>query len=222
MEELSFREFAWVTQALFGAGSDTTAATLNTFMLAITAFPEALKAAQEELDTVVGPDRLPSFEDEDQLPYIRAMVKETLRWRPVAVLGGTPHGNIADDYYNGYLIPKGTTVLGNLWAINHSPVYYPDPHTFEPRRFLQDPQFADAKPFPADKASPSFGWGRRICPGEHLATNSVFSVISRVCWAFNVKKYVDENGIVEEPDTFSYTDGGFNTRPNPFRKYYLS
>jgi cytochrome P450 len=58
-------------------------------MLAITKFPEVLEAAQEELDLVVGPDRLPTFDDEERLPYIRAMVKETLRWRPVAVLGGT-------------------------------------------------------------------------------------------------------------------------------------
>jgi hypothetical protein len=60
-------------------------------MLAMTVFPDVLKAAQEELDRVVGKDRLPTFEDEDRLPYIKAMVKETLRWRPVAVLGGTVH-----------------------------------------------------------------------------------------------------------------------------------
>jgi cytochrome P450 len=72
-----------------GAGADTTAATLNSFVLAITVFPDALAGAHEELDRVVGPNRLPTFDDEDKLPYIRAMVKETLRWRPVAVLGGT-------------------------------------------------------------------------------------------------------------------------------------
>ena len=58
-------------------------------MLAITVFPDVLKAAQEELDRVVGKDRLPTFDDEEKLPYIKAMTKETLRWRPVAVLGGT-------------------------------------------------------------------------------------------------------------------------------------
>jgi cytochrome P450 len=94
MKELSFREFAWVTQALFGAGSDTTAATLNTFILGITVFPEVLDAAHEELDRVVGKDRMPTFDDEENLPYIRAMVKETLRWRPVAVLGGTVPSSI--------------------------------------------------------------------------------------------------------------------------------
>jgi cytochrome P450 len=110
-------------------------------------------------------------------------------------------------------------VLINIRAINHSPIYYPNPHTFEPRRFLNAPEFSDAKPFPApDKTSPSFGWGRRICPGEHLATNSVFITIAKFCWAFKVKKYIDVNGKVEEPDTYSYTDGGFNIRPHPFKK----
>ena len=103
-------------------------------------------------------------------------------------------------------------------AINHSPLYYPNPHTFDPRRFLGAPEYADAKPFPADKTSPSFGWGRRICPGEHLATNSVFITIAKICWAFKVRKYVDENGKEEVPDTYAYTDAGFNVRPLPFRK----
>lgn len=52
-------------------------------------FPHVLEGAHEELDRVVGLNRLPTFDDEENLPYIRAMVKETLRWRPVAVLGGT-------------------------------------------------------------------------------------------------------------------------------------
>jgi|SRR5579859_312422 len=89
MKELTFREFAWVAQAIFGAGADTTAATLNSFVLACTVFPNVMDAAHEELDRVVGRDRMPTFEDEENLPYIKAMVKETLRWRPVAVLGGT-------------------------------------------------------------------------------------------------------------------------------------
>ena len=64
-------------------------------------FPETMRKAQAELDRVIGPDRLPGFEDRDRLPYLQALINETLRWRPIAVLGGTPHAVIADDEYNG-------------------------------------------------------------------------------------------------------------------------
>ena len=64
-------------------------------------FPEVMKKAQAELDAVVGPERMPDFGDKQNLPYISAVVNESLRWRPVAVLGGTPHAVTADDHYEG-------------------------------------------------------------------------------------------------------------------------
>ena len=64
-------------------------------------YPHVVKKAQAELDRVIGQDRLPEFSDKASLPYIQAIVDETLRWRPVAVLGGTPHAVIEDDEYNG-------------------------------------------------------------------------------------------------------------------------
>ena len=70
-------------------------------LVAMLHFPETMRKAQAELDRVVGPDRLPRFEDRDRLPYLQALINETLRWRPIAVLGGTPHAVIADDEYNG-------------------------------------------------------------------------------------------------------------------------
>jgi cytochrome P450 len=80
-----------MTGTPFGAGVDTSAGTLLSFMLACAAFgPSFIPRAQKELDAVVK-DRLPIFEDQEELPFIRAIVSETLRWRPVAVLGGTPH-----------------------------------------------------------------------------------------------------------------------------------
>ena len=73
---------------LFGAGSDTSSSTLITFALACCAFPEVLPKAWEELDRVVGPHRSPSWEDEPQLVYTKAFVKEVFRWRSVAIIGG--------------------------------------------------------------------------------------------------------------------------------------
>lgn len=82
--------------------------------------PSAAQRAQSELATIVGPNRLPEFDDEPSLPYIRALIKEIMRWRaitPVAV----PHAVIADDEYEGFRIPKGSVVIGNLASVNSVP-----------------------------------------------------------------------------------------------------
>lgn len=73
-------------------------------------FPQVQKKAQEELDRVIGPNRLPEIGDINQIPYIRALIMETLRWLPVTPFG-IPHTVIADDTYKGYHIPKGTMFL---------------------------------------------------------------------------------------------------------------
>lgn len=97
---------------LFGAGSDTSSSTLITFVLACCAFPEVLPKAWEELDRIVGSHRSPSWEDEPNLIYVKAFVKEVFRWRSVAIIGGQPHAPVSDDVWNSYLIPKGTWTQG--------------------------------------------------------------------------------------------------------------
>ena len=215
---LSDRDFSFIPASLFGAGSDTTASTLCTAFLALVTHPETLRAAHEELDAVIGSSRTPTFEDEAHLPYIRALVKEVLRWRPVAVLGGTPHASTQDDNYEGYYIPLGTTVLGNSWAINLNEEYYPNPHRFNPDRFLDTALAEKAKfstpetgrPHPAKSGHSSFGWGRRICPGADLASNSLFVALAKILWAFEISP---REGV--RYDTFAYTEG-FNIRPQKF------
>jgi len=111
VEGLEEFEIGSLTSNLIGGGVDTTTSSMLSFILASVAFPESLKAAYEELDRVVGEERLPDWQDESELPYCRAMVKEVLRWRSVAVLGGLPHSPTKDDIYGGYLIPKGTSIM---------------------------------------------------------------------------------------------------------------
>jgi cytochrome P450 len=217
---LSETHFSYVPASLFGAGSDTTASTLCSAFLGLITHPQVLKAAQAELDSVVGPDRTPTFADEQNLPYLRALCKETLRWRPVAVLGGTPHASTETDRYEGWMIPAGSTILGNNWAINLNEEYYPNPHHFDPVRFLSDSECLqmgiEKQPYRGEKIHPakaghsSFGWGRRICPGADLAANSLFIALGKLLWAFDIlpikgRKY----------DIFAYTDG-FNVRPKKF------
>ena len=80
----------------------------------MTAYPEVQRKCQAELDAVVGNDRLPTFEDRDQLPYLSAMLKEVIRWGPTAPLG-VPHCIEQDDVHDGYFIPKGSIIIANIW-----------------------------------------------------------------------------------------------------------
>ncbi|KAJ4419487.1 hypothetical protein N0V82_004932 [Gnomoniopsis sp. IMI 355080] len=226
---LSDRDFSFVPASLFGAGSDTTASTMCSAFLALVTHPETLVAAHAELDEVIGADRTPTFDDEARLPYIRAFCKEVLRWRPVAVLGGTPHASTEDDHYEGYYIPAGTTVLGNSWAINLNEEYYPNPHHFYPPRFLDENVALrnkstaaggamrtdvdielGGKGHPNRNGHSSFGWGRRICPGANLATNSLYIAMAKLLWAYDIQPIPGR-----KYDTFDYT-AGFNIRPKPF------
>jgi len=107
---------AYAAGSMVEAGSESTSSAINTWILACLLFPDTVKAAQEELDRVVGDDRLPEFSDEPNLPYVRAIAKETLRWRPITKLGA-PHASTEDDWYDGYFIPKGSVVVLNWWYV---------------------------------------------------------------------------------------------------------
>jgi cytochrome P450 len=105
---------AYAAGSMVEAGSESTSTVINTWLLACLLWPEVVRKGQEELDRVIGSDRLPDFSDEANLPYIRAMAKEALRWRPITKLGA-PHATTEDDWYNGYFIPKGSVVVLNWW-----------------------------------------------------------------------------------------------------------
>lgn len=84
------------------------------FFLAMTMYPEVQARAQEEIDRVVGQDRLPNLGDREDLPYVEAVVKEVLRWYPVAPMA-LPHTSVQDDMCEGYSIPSGSMLLANVW-----------------------------------------------------------------------------------------------------------
>ena len=152
---LTDTQLSYVIGNTYEAGADTTTMTLQVFTLACVLHPEKVKILQEEIDHVVGRDRFPTFEDTEKMPYLAAFVKEVHRWRPV-LPGGVPHATTADDKYMGYHIPKGATVVGGHWAISMDENMYPDPDSFDPERFLKNPDL----PFS------QFGFGRRKCIGK--------------------------------------------------------
>lgn len=189
------------------AGTETTASSLMSFFVAALLRPEIQTIAQRELDAITRRERLPTFEDRSRLPFVDAICKEILRWRPVVPLG-VPHATTADDVYDGLFIPKGSMVMVNLWAILHDPVVFPEPDSFKPERFINPDGSLRDDPV----VSTIFGFGKRICPGRHLADAMMFIVIASFLSVFNIKKGSDTD---EGPDTYPYTGTGISV-PCPF------
>ena len=79
------------------------------FLIAMVSYPEIQKRAQRDIERVTGGQRLPDYGDQRSLPYIQAIIREVLRWKPITPLGIT-HVNDKDDVYNGYHIPKGESL----------------------------------------------------------------------------------------------------------------
>lgn len=207
----------WTVGSLLEAGSDTSANTLVGFIQAMVLFPSTQKRAQEELDRVCGNARLPDMDDIDNLPYIRACVKETLRWMPTAILG-VPHRLIQDDEYMGYRLPAGASVMCNVWGIHMDENRHPDPRKFDPLRYIDDHTTSYESASAADASQRdqfNFGAGRRICQGMHIADRTLLFAVSRLLWAFNIEKALDSEGKEVVPDPEKLTPG-FLVHPEPF------
>ncbi|KAG1756032.1 cytochrome P450 [Suillus lakei] len=184
----------WSAATLYAGASDTTVSTIYSFFLAMTLFPDVQKKAQAEIDAVVGPGRLPSFADRDSLPYIEALAKEALRWHAV-VPTGFAHRVTEDDIHDGYYIPKGSMIISNIWFMLNDPERYANPSQFNPERFLAN----DGKKPETEPQTICFGFGRRICPGIHLAEASLWLSAAMSLAVFDISKAV-ENGVEITPE----------------------
>ncbi|KAG9110051.1 hypothetical protein FRC07_008236 [Ceratobasidium sp. 392] len=174
--------------ALFGAS-------LEVFVIAMIHYPEVQAKAQEEIDRIVGTRRLPTFEDQPQLPYIDQIIKEVMRWQPVTPLA-VPHTSTQEDVYREYRIPKGAIVIGNVWAMSRNEDVYPNPETFNPDRFSDT----------SVPSVPAFGFGRRLCPGMHYAEASIFIAVVSLLAAYNIMPAKDESGHDIIPSTEGVAD----------------
>ncbi|ETI21637.1 hypothetical protein G647_07984 [Cladophialophora carrionii CBS 160.54] len=220
---ISELQAAYVAGSMIEAGSDTTQLSMNSLILGLVAFPEVVTKAHKELDAVVG-DRMPQFADIPNLPYIRAMVKEVLRWRSVSN-DHIRHDTTGDVVYKDYFIPAGSTVVINQWALHYDPNLFPDPHRFNPDRYLNHPS-NDLTAGECIHTSDlrlrdhwSFGAGRRVCAGYNLAENSLLILTARLLWAFDVHPAVDAStGQEVKYDLWNYAPIRlFGPRPFPVR-----
>ncbi|KAG2069067.1 cytochrome P450, partial [Suillus decipiens] len=174
------------TTALIG-----TTSTLMAFALTMVSCPDIQRCAQAEIDSVIGRDRLPTFEDRTSLPYVESILRETLRWCPFGPLGSIPHATSSDDVYDGYFIPKGlVTLTSHYRAISRDEKRYSDASRFMPERFLD----VNGALTDDDSAGYVFGSGRRACPGWYTADASLWSAIATMLATVKFSFAKDDEG----------------------------
>ncbi|KAF4619930.1 hypothetical protein D9613_004665 [Agrocybe pediades] len=179
-EEATIENIAYT---VYGAASGTTTASMATFFHLMSKHRDIQRKAQAEIDEVVGTKRLPGYEDRPRLPYIEAIYREVMRIAAPLPLS-VPHATLEDDIYKGYFIPKGTTV-----AMNHDPEKYTDPDAFKPERFFD----ASGK-LNDDGRILAYGFGRRVCVGQHVASSIMWLVIVSVLACFDIGAPEDDDG----------------------------
>jgi len=166
------------------AGSDTTSVSIEWALAELLHYPQYMRRAQEELDTVVGNSRLVDESDIKNLPFLQACVKELFRLHPAAPLG-IPHFNLEDATLAGYDIPARTTVMLNLWAIGRDPAHWSNPLEFNPDRFLN----SDVTMLGRDFQLIPFSVGRRQCPGAGLGLAVVQLTVASLLHGFDWSTY---------------------------------
>jgi len=179
--------------AYLGGGETSVAATFA-FLFLMVQNPEAQRRAQVEIDRLTNQERVPDFDDREALPYVEAVVRETYRRYPVAPMG-VPHRTIQEDEYHGMRIPKGATVMANIWALVNDKEVYPDPDKFHPDRYMDGDELDTKVPDPRFAV---FGFGRRVCPGRHFADASVWITAVTLLACFDIGK-AHENGVEVDP-----------------------
>lgn len=164
------------------AGTETTSSTINWGMAELLHKPDSFRKLRDEIDQIVGRSRRVEEADLNKLPYLDAVVKETMRLHPSLPML-LPRNSIQDTEYMGYFIPKNTIVFVNVWAIHRDPDAWEDPLSFKPERFFNSNVDAKGKHF---ELLP-FGSGRRSCIGISLGEKTLGLTLANLVHSFDWK-----------------------------------
>ncbi|KAI5122656.1 hypothetical protein M0805_007918 [Coniferiporia weirii] len=212
------------SQTIYNGGAHTTKSTLTTFFMMMVLYPEVAKRAQEEIDNVIGTDRLPTLDDRQRLPYIDCILKEVFRLYP-SVPTGLPHQSTQAEVYRGWMIPEKSIVFANIWQLMRDEKHFPNPEAFVPERHAHIPtangsQSGEDNGYTEgdDPSSIVFGFGRRVCPGKFFAESMLWMVFANVLASFDIEPYEDpvtgaialptcefENEVIRSPKAFKCT-----------------
>jgi len=212
-EKLDWEDLCMLAAVFTLGGVHSTSGIIQWFLALIPSQPEIQAKAHEELDRVIGRNRWPTAEDEEDLPYLRAIIKEVERVHAPFWMA-TPHYSSEDFVYNGMFIPKDTLLVLNCYTLHHNEERYPDSFTFNPDRYLGDNLSSAESTKLADvmrRDHWTFGAGRRICPGMVVAERELFLAIARLLWSFNIEE------VPGEPICLDEYEGLSGRTPLPYR-----
>ncbi|KAJ8081643.1 hypothetical protein PM082_007489 [Marasmius tenuissimus] len=215
---------------IFGAGADTTYATLMVFCLAMILHPECQKRAYEEIISVVGKKTLPDLSNRESLPYVECIVQKVLRWNVIATFG-VSHRAINEDVYNGMLIPKGAVVIPHVRGMSMNEDVYSSPKVSTPLGSYRDLM---GKANPISESLGDSGEGQfysatsqvcptglragflflRICPGRHFASLALWHAIACTLATLELASKKDEMGNPRLPE--AELSEGLVCEPLPF------
>ncbi|CAN0872299.1 Cytochrome P450 83B1 [Linum grandiflorum] len=179
--QLTFDNIKAILMNVFIGGTDTSAAAVVWAMTYLMKNPIKMRKAQEEVRCAIGKKGFVNEQDIQQLSYLKAVVKETMRLQP-AVPFLVPRESIENCNLGGYVIPAKTVIYLNAWAIGRDPeAWGENPEEFKPERFIGnsiDVKGVDFELIP-------FGGGRRICPGIHMGLSTVELSLANLLYAFD-------------------------------------
>lgn len=174
-----------MVQNLFTAGTDTSSSVIEWALAEMMKNPKIFKKAQQEMDQAIGKNRRLIESDIPNLPYLRAICKETFRKHPSTPLN-LPRVSSEPCTVDGYYIPKNTRLSVNIWAIGRDPDVWENPLEFTPERFLSGKN-AKIEPRGNDFELIPFGAGRRICAGTRMGIVMVEYILGTLVHSFDWK-----------------------------------
>lgn len=195
-KSFSFDHLSSIVQDLFIAGTETLSTTLNWAIIYVAKFSDCQKLIIEEIDRVLGREKLPTESDRIKLPYIEAFINETMRFHcagPILI----PRSTTRDVVFKNYKIPENTFIMVNMWSCMHDPAYWDEPDKFEPKRFLDENGNFRCK----NPAMMPFSVGKRSCIGESIARLQLFliftSLLQKFSFSFAVEKELNDKKLLK-------------------------
>lgn len=173
-----------ILQDLFSGGTDTSAIATEWALVELINHPNIMEKAVQEIDNVTGKTRAVQESDISQLPYLQAIVKETLSLHSPAPM--ILRESSEDCTIEGYHIPAKTRLFVNVWAMNRDPKNWENPLEFRPERFMNETKILDVRGQNNFHYLP-FGSGRRGCPGISLALQILHTSLAAIIQCFEWK-----------------------------------